>query len=123
MSFIYDIFVGLSGHDILTRTAVDGLEDNKIILLTGIDGIGKTFTAEKIVELYLKRHPEFKLLDLIRLRRLQKKPYINYFPSEGFQPDNEKLIVFMDDFLANQHVKYSKEDFDILKEYRTKYEC
>jgi hypothetical protein len=127
MWFIYNIFVGSFGDDMLTRRAregVDALEKNKIILLTGIDGIGKTFTAEKIIKLYCGKHHDFDTVNLSNLRRLQVKPVIDYFLLDMFQTDGEKLIVFMDDFLANHYVKYLKEDLRILKiVYRTKCEC
>jgi hypothetical protein len=127
MWFIYNIFVGSFGDDMLTRRAregVDALEKNKIILLTGIDGIGKTFTAKEIIKLYCGRHHDFNESDQSNLYRLQVKPRINYFLSDRFVTCDKKLIVFMDDFLANHYVKYLKEDLDILKMvYRTKCEC
>jgi hypothetical protein len=92
--------------------------------LKGIDGIGKTFTAEKIIKLYCGRHHDFDTVNISNLRRLQVKPDIDYFLSDMFQTDGEKLIVFMDDSLANHYVKYLKEDLHILKiVYRTKCEC
>jgi hypothetical protein len=106
------------------REGVDALEKNKIILLTGIDGIGKTFTAKEIIKLYCGRHHDFNESDQSNLYRLQVKPRINYFLSDRFVTCDKKLIVFMDDFLANHYVKYLKEDLDILKMvYRTKCEC
>jgi hypothetical protein len=80
MWFTYNIFVGM-----LTRRAregVDALEKNKIILLTGIDGIGKTFTAKEIIKLYCGRHHDFNESDQSNLYRLQVKPSINYFLSD-----------------------------------------
>lgn len=86
------------------------LEERDLLLLTGKEGIGKTFNALEIIKHFCIKHQSFEMLQLSS----QNKRGPNYFSNKEFCSDGN-TVVLLDNFLGRDNILYVRDDLKLLE--------
>ena len=57
---------------ILDKENTEDIDNNKVIMVVGVNGVGKTTSIAKLTNLYKKQGKKYYLLQLIRLEQVQQ---------------------------------------------------